>query len=109
MATVGGAAAEDKTADSPYGAAAPQLGLPKAGASIRGIGEKFSANPVTGTGALSVPIALSQGRGGFSPNLSLQYDSGSGNEAFGLGWTLSLPSITRRTDKGLPKYDDAVE
>jgi hypothetical protein len=26
-----------------------------------------------------------------------------------VGWTLSLPSITRKTDKGLPKYRDADE
>ena len=81
--------------------------LPKGGGAIRGIGEKFSANPVTGTGSLSVPLALSPGRSGFGPQLSLSYDSGAGNGAFGLGWSLSLPSITRRTDKGLPQYDDA--
>jgi RHS repeat-associated protein len=39
----------------------------------------------------------------------LSYDSGSGNGPFGLGWNLSLPSITRRTDRGLPQYQDAVE
>jgi hypothetical protein len=54
-----------------------------------------------------VPVALSPGRSGFSPPLSLQYDSGSGNGPFGLGWTLSLPSISRKTDKGLPRYRDA--
>ncbi|MBW2737418.1 MAG: hypothetical protein JRE64_00935 [Deltaproteobacteria bacterium] len=40
---------------------------------------------------------------GFGPQLSLSYVSGSGNGPFGLGWNLSLPSITRKTDKGLPK------
>jgi Salmonella virulence plasmid 65kDa B protein len=34
---------------------------------------------------------------------------GSGNGPFGLGWKLSLPEITRKTDKGLPKYQDAEE
>ena len=42
-------------------------------------------------------------------SLSLSYDSGSGNGLFGLGWSLSLPSITRKTDKGLPRYLDAEE
>jgi hypothetical protein len=37
------------------------------------------------------------------------YDSGSGNGPFGFGWSLSIPSITRKTDKGLPRYDDANE
>ena len=31
------------------------LSLPKGGGAIRGIGEKFSVNPVTGTGSLTVP------------------------------------------------------
>jgi RHS repeat-associated protein len=83
--------------------------LPKGGGAVRGIGEKFSVNPVTGTGSLSVPIFTSPGRSDFSPKLSLAYDSGSGNGSFGLGWHLSIPSITRKTDKGLPLYVDASE
>src|SRR5271167_4299948 len=91
------------------GDAPPQISLPKGGGAIHGIGEKFAANPVTGTGSLTVPIATSPGRSGFGPQLSLSYDSGSGNGPFGLGWSLALPSITRRTDKGLPRYQDADE
>ncbi|OQY99744.1 MAG: toxin [Candidatus Brocadia sp. UTAMX2] len=88
---------------------APAIQLPKGGGAIRGIGEKFAANPVTGTGSMTVPIATSPGRSGFGPQLSLSYDSGAGNGPFGFGWSLSLPSITRKTDKGLPKYQDAEE
>ena len=84
----------------------PSLTLPKGGGAIRGIGEKFAANPVTGTGSMSVPIAITPGRADFGPQLALTYDSGSGNGPFGFGWNLSLPSITRKTDKGLPKYQD---
>lgn len=87
----------------------PTIQLPKGGGAIRGIGEKFAANPVTGTGSMSVPIATSPGRSGFGPQLSLSYDSGAGNGPFGFGWSLSLPSITRKTDKGLPQYFDAVD
>src|SRR5207248_3572947 len=87
----------------------PSISLPKGGGAIRGIGEKFAANPVTGTGSMSVPIATSPGRSGFGPQLSLSYDSGAGNGPFGFGWSLSLPSITRKTDKGLPQYQDAEE
>ena len=87
----------------------PSISLPKGGGAIRGIGEKFAANPVTGTGSMTVPIATSPGRSGFGPQLSLSYDSGAGNGPFGFGWSLSLPSITRKTDKGLPKYQDAIE
>ena len=92
---------------SPF--SAPSISLPKGGGAIRGIGEKFAANPVTGTGSMSVPIATSPGRSGFGPQLSLSYDSGSGNGPFGFGWNLSIPSITRKTDKGLPKYQDIDE
>ena len=101
-----------KSAENTQGAeplSAPAINLPKGGGAIRGIGEKFAANPVTGTGSLSVPIAASPGRSGFGPQLSLGYDSGAGNGPFGLGWDLSLPSITRKTDKGLPRYRDAEE
>jgi RHS repeat-associated protein len=87
----------------------PTLSLPKGGGAIKGIGEKFAANPVTGTGSISVPIATSPGRSGFAPQLSLSYDSGAGNGIFGLGWTLSVPAMTRKTDKGLPRYQDAAE
>src|SRR5215208_4878002 len=87
----------------------PAISLPKGGGAIRGIGEKFSANPVTGTGSLSVPIYTSPGRSGFGPELSLAYDSGAGNGPFGFGWSLSIPSITRKTDKGLPEYRDAED
>jgi RHS repeat-associated protein len=87
----------------------PQLSLPKGGGAIHGIGEKFTAAPVTGTGSLSVPIAASPGRSGFGPELALSYDSGAGNGPFGIGWSLSLPAITRRTDKGLPQYRDEEE
>lgn len=89
--------------------ATPSISLPKGGGAIKGIGEKFAANPVTGTGSMTVPIAVSPGRSGFGPELSLSYDSGSGNGPFGFGWSLSLPSITRKTDKGLPRYVDGEE
>ena len=39
----------------------PAISLPKGGGTIRGIGEKFSVNPVTGGGSLSVPIFTSTG------------------------------------------------
>jgi RHS repeat-associated protein len=87
----------------------PAPSLPAGGGAIRGVGEKFATNPVTGTGSMTLPIPTSPGRGGFGPQLSLSYDSGAGNGPFGFGWSLSLPSVTRKTDKGLPQYDDASE
>lgn len=86
---------------------APTLSLPKGGGAIRDIGEKFSVNAVNGTVSLSIPIFATPSRSDFYPKLSLSYDSGARNGPFGLGWNLSVPAITRKTDKGLPRYRDA--
>lgn len=53
---------------------------------------------------MTVPIATSPGRSGGGPQLALSYDSGARNGPFGFGWNRSLPSITRKTDIGLPQY-----
>ena len=84
----------------------PQIAVPMGGGAIQSIGEKFSVNVANGTGTLSLQIAASPGRSGFGPQLSLSYDSGSGNGPFGFGWSLGAPTITRKTDKGLPRYAD---
>ncbi|WP_306795319.1 SpvB/TcaC N-terminal domain-containing protein, partial [Cohnella sp. GbtcB17] len=88
---------------------APAVSLPKGGGAIRGIGETFAANPASGTGTFTVPLPLSPGRSGFGPRLDLTYDSGAGNGPFGYGWSLSLPYISRKTEKGLPVYRDEAE
>lgn len=103
------AASEAQPSSDVFSPKAPAIDLPSGGGAIHGMGEKFSANPVTGTGGMSVPIAVTPGRSGFDPGLSLNYDSGAGNGPFGFGWRLSTPSITRRTDKGLPRYLDEDE
>ncbi|MFI1700711.1 SpvB/TcaC N-terminal domain-containing protein [Streptomyces bobili] len=87
----------------------PSVALPKGGGAIRGIGEKFTANAVTGTASLSLPLPLAPGRAGFGPELALSYDSGSGNGPFGYGWSVALPAVTRRTDRGVPRYRDAED
>ena len=92
-----------------YKSAAPTISLPKGGGALKGINEKFTVNAVNGTASLQIPFPLTPGRGGFTPNLSVDYNSGSGNSEFGLGWNLSLPSIQRRTNKKLPRYNDSEE
>ena len=58
---------------------------------------------------MSVPIATSPGRAGFGPQLSLCYDSGSGNGPFGFGWrSLCRRSRARRTRACRATYD-AIE
>jgi RHS repeat-associated protein len=81
--------------------------IPQGGGALQGIGEKFSADLYTGTGNFTVPIAVPPGRNGFQPQLSLVYSTGNGNGPFGLGWSVSVPGVTRKTSKGIPKYDDS--
>lgn len=87
----------------------PSPTLPKGGGAIRDIGEKLSANSATGACSFSVPVFTSAGRDGFHPDLKLEYDSQKGNGPFGIGWSMSVPRLTRRTDKGLPRYVDGAE
>src|SRR4051812_40414279 len=89
---------------SQSGVAEQILSLPKGGGAINGIGEKFQPDLHTGTGNYSIPISIPDGRNGFHPNLTLTYSSGNGNGPFGLGWNLSVPSITLKTSKGIPRY-----
>lgn len=83
------------------------ISLPQGGGALKGIGEKFSPDLHTGTGNFTVPIALPPGRNGFQPQLNLVYSTGNGNGPFGLGWSLSIPGVSRKTSKGVPRYDDA--
>ena len=85
---------------------APSLSLPKGGGAIRSIDEKFSVNSANGTASFSIPLPLTSGRGGAAPSLSLQYNTGNGNSVFGFGWSVDFPTIQRKTDKQLPRYDE---
>lgn len=80
--------------------------LPKGGGALQGIGEKFSPDLFTGTGNFTVPIALPAGRNGFQPQINLVYSTGNGAGFFGLGWSLSIPGISRKTSRGVPRYHD---
>ncbi len=82
----------------------PTLSLPEGG-SISGFGEVFEPHQQTGAGGFRFPIPLPDARG-ISLDLVLAYASSSGNGPFGVGFAVSTPSIQRRTDKGVPRYDD---
>jgi RHS repeat-associated protein len=97
----------ERTSQDSFVPKLPEMTLPKSGGAIRGLGEKFSVAAATGAANLSVPLPLCAAR--MTPQLRLTYDSGSGNGVFGFGWSLDTPLIRRKTDKGLPQYDDAGE
>jgi RHS repeat-associated protein len=82
------------------------ISLPSGGGALQGVGEKFSADPFTGVASLSLPITVPPGRNGVQPQLALSYASTSGNGIAGLGWSIEPPTITRLTEKGVPRYDD---
>ena len=87
----------------------PQISLPKGGGALKGVDEKFEVNAANGTASFSIPLPLTPGRNGFSPSLSLGYNSGGGNSPYGLGWSVEYPVIQRKTDKGLPRYKGEPE
>lgn len=84
---------------------AQQLKLPKGGGAMKGIGETFAPDSFSGTGSYSIPFPLTSARG-FDPHVTLSYNSGSGNSPFGLGFSSSFSKISRRTEQGIPRYDD---
>src|SRR5215831_3472316 len=88
------------------GTASQVILLPRGGGALQGTGGKFSPDPHTGTGKFTVPITLPPGRNGFQPQLQLVYSTGNGNGLFGLGWSLSIPGVSRKTAKGIPRYRD---
>ncbi|HEX6036380.1 SpvB/TcaC N-terminal domain-containing protein [Longimicrobium sp.] len=93
---------------STTGTSPAAISLPSGGGALQGIGETFSPDLHTGTGNVTLPISLPAGRGGFGPNLSLAYSTGAGNGPFGLGWSVSVPAITRKTSRGVPRYRDGA-
>lgn len=83
----------------------PSLSLPSGGGAVRGIDDAFATVPATGTATLRMPIPATPGRGDVLPDLALEYDAGAGNGLFGVGWSVSLPKITRKTSRSVPAYD----
>lgn len=82
------------------------ISLPKGPGSIEGLGESFQPTLNTGTAKYGLGIKLPPGVAGHQPSLGLSYDGGGANGPLGYGWNYSLPSIQRRTDKGIPTYSE---
>lgn len=95
--------AADKNGVSPTA-----ISLPKGPGSIEGLGESFQPSLNSGQAQYSVPLKVSPGPGGRAPTLALKYEGGGGDGVLGPGWSLPVASIQRRTDHGLPTYDEPV-
>ncbi|HEX4341007.1 MAG TPA: toxin TcdB middle/N-terminal domain-containing protein [Polyangiaceae bacterium] len=73
---------------------------------MEGLGRSFVPSLASGTASYGVDIAVPPAVGGFAPKLGFEYDGGSGVSELGLGWHLGgLPSIRRRVEDGLPRFD----
>ncbi len=83
----------------------PSLSVPKGGGALQGLDGKAQVDGFTGSAGFSVPFDLTPARG-LEPAVALSYSSGSGQGVFGLGISMDAPRISRRTSKGIPRYDD---
>ncbi|MBN2450038.1 MAG: VCBS repeat-containing protein [Lentisphaeria bacterium] len=83
------------------------VSLPKGPGSIEGLGEAFAPLLGDGTGKYAVALRLPPGTAGHTPSVVLRYDGANGNGPLGIGWTLDVPFVQRRTQKGIPRYVDA--
>ncbi|MFW0758244.1 SpvB/TcaC N-terminal domain-containing protein [Pseudomonas sp. H11T01] len=82
--------------------------LPKGGGAIQSIGKGWGAIGAHGAASYEIALPISPGRG-FAPSLSLNYGSSVGNGVFGIGWGMTLPTVGRRTSKGVPTYTEDDE
>lgn len=90
--------------ESKSGVAPNVISLPSGPGSIEGLGDSFEPNLNSGTTSYRLVIDVPPGRGGFTPELALQYSSGNPNGMLGLGWGMNIPFVQRQTEKGLPHY-----
>ncbi len=95
--------AADKSGVSPN-----SISVPSGPGSIEGMGESFQPTLNTGTTKYGYAFRLPAGPAGLEPSLALAYEGGDGNGPIGFGWSLPLPWVQRRTEKGVPLYDGAL-
>src|SRR5688572_31764387 len=100
-ATPSAAFAQDKSGVKPQ-----VISLPSGPGSLEGLGETFEPELSTGTSSYPVNFVAAPGRLGFQPQVSLNYDGGNANGPWGMGWKVSIPYLQRRTENGLPTYND---
>jgi Salmonella virulence plasmid 65kDa B protein len=83
--------------------------VPDGAGSVQSAGQTFEVRPYTGTGSYTIPIETRPGHAGITPALTLTYSTHAGSGIAGVGWSLGLAMVERRTDKGLPIFDDQAD
>ena len=84
------------------------ISLPKGPGAIEGLGESFQPSLNTGTAKYGFALKLPPATGAQTPTVHLGYEGGGANGPLGFGWTLSVPFVQRRTDRGIPTYGENV-
>ena len=82
-----------------------RISLPEGPGSLEGVGENVEVDPNMALMRWNIPIITPKGFAGMTPELSLSYASGNGGGPFGIGWSMSTPTIERMTSRGTPRYD----
>ncbi|WP_233621812.1 SpvB/TcaC N-terminal domain-containing protein [Amycolatopsis sp. WAC 04182] len=67
-----------------------------------------SANS-SGDARMSYPLEVPKGRAGLEPKPAVAYSSGGANGWLGVGWDVTMPTVTVDTRWGVPRYDAALE
>jgi len=102
-----GASADTTLAQDKNGVSPQAVSRPTGPGSLEGLGDAFQPSLNSGSARYTYSIVLPSGVAGFTPALSLEYDSGSGQGVLGLGWKLNVGDIRRQSDKGTPQYGRA--
>jgi RHS repeat-associated protein len=76
----------------------------RTGAQVTHLRDMFEGPGQYGSATLSIPIPVTAARG-FEPELALAYESTAGNGLFGQGMQIALSSVSRATNRHLPRYD----
>ncbi|WP_166225818.1 SpvB/TcaC N-terminal domain-containing protein [Pseudomonas atagonensis] len=73
-------------------------------ASIATHGRSWGEIGATGQRSYSLAVPFIAVRS-LTPQLQVSYDAGMGNAKCGLGWGFTVPSVSRKTSKGTPRFD----
>jgi len=71
-----------------------------------GLTTNIHPNLFTGTAGASIPIEIPPGRSGLQPNLVLTYNNRASNSWLGVGWSLEVGRIQRKTRHGVDYNGD---
>lgn len=99
VAVPGPSFAQDKS-----GSRSGLMKVPEAGGTVTSESGSFRISSNKGASQYSLPLPTLPSRAGVGPSVALQYSqfAGDAGQGFGIGWSLSVPSISVSTDQGLP-------